>query len=44
MEKLFSMCSELIESYQEIEEMDLNPIMLYEDGLDVVDTRIILKK
>jgi acetate---CoA ligase (ADP-forming) len=38
------MCSELIESYPEIEEMDLNPVILYENGLDVVDARIILKK
>lgn len=42
--KLISMCSELIESYPEIEEMDLNPVLLYENGLDVVDARIILKK
>ncbi len=42
--KLLSMCSELIESYPEIEEMDLNPVLLYEEGLDVVDARIILKK
>lgn len=42
--KLLSMCSELIESYPEIQEMDLNPVILYEDGLDVVDARIILKK
>jgi acyl-CoA synthetase (NDP forming) len=42
--KLISMCSELIESYPEIEEMDLNPVFLYEAGLDVVDARIILKK
>jgi len=42
--KLISMCSELIESYPEIEEMDLNPVILYEHGLDVVDARIILKK
>ncbi len=41
--KLISMCSELIESYPEIEEMDLNPVLLYEKGLDVVDARIILK-
>ncbi len=41
--KLISMCSELIESYPEIEEMDLNPVILYEEGLDVVDARIILK-
>lgn len=42
--KLLLLCSELIESYPEIEEMDLNPVMLYEEGLDVVDARIILKK
>ncbi|MCP3899275.1 MAG: acyl-CoA synthetase [Desulfobacteraceae bacterium] len=42
--KLISMCSELIESYPDIEEMDLNPVLLYEDGLDVVDARIILKQ
>ncbi len=44
LKKLISMCSELIESYPEIEEMDLNPVILYEQGLDVVDARIILKK
>ncbi len=42
--RLISMCSELIESYPDIEEMDLNPVLLYEDGLDVVDARIILKQ
>ena len=42
--KLISICSELIESYPDIEEMDLNPVILYEQGLDVVDARIILKK
>jgi len=44
LKKLISMCSVLIESYPEIEEMDLNPVILYEQGLDVVDARIILKK
>ncbi|SMC63624.1 acetyltransferase [Desulfocicer vacuolatum DSM 3385] len=44
LKKLISMCSELIEAYPEIEEMDLNPVILYEEGLDVVDARIILKK
>ncbi len=43
LKKLISLCSELIESYPEIEEMDLNPVILYENGLDVVDARIILK-
>ncbi|MCP3944801.1 MAG: acyl-CoA synthetase [Desulfobacteraceae bacterium] len=42
--KLISICSELIESYPEIEEMDLNPVLLYEQGMDVVDARIILKE
>jgi acetyl coenzyme A synthetase (ADP forming)-like protein len=42
--KLIFMCSELIESYPEIEEMDLNPVLLFEEGLNVVDARIILKK
>lgn len=42
--KLIAICSELIESYPDIEEMDLNPVILYEQGLDVVDARIILKK
>lgn len=42
--KLLQMCSELIESYPEIEEMDLNPVVLYRKGLDVVDARIILKE
>jgi len=41
---ILSLCSELIESYPEIEEMDLNPVILYENGVDVVDARIILKK
>ncbi|MCK5837619.1 MAG: acetate--CoA ligase family protein, partial [Desulfobacula sp.] len=44
LKKLIAMCSELIEAYPEIEEMDLNPVILYENGLDVVDARIILKK
>ncbi len=37
------MCSELIESYPEIKEMDLNPIIVYEKGINIVDARIILK-
>ena len=44
LQRLLLMCSELIESYPEIEEMDLNPVILYDNGLDVVDARIILKK
>jgi acetyltransferase len=37
------MCSELIESYPEIKEMDLNPIIVYKKGINIVDARIILK-
>jgi acetyltransferase len=36
------MCSELIESYPEIEEMDLNPVIVYEKGVNIADARIIL--
>ena len=36
--------SEVIESYPQIQEMDLNPVIAREDGLSVVDARIILKK
>lgn len=43
LKRLLLICSELMESYPEIEEMDLNPVILHQDGLDVVDARIILK-
>jgi acetyltransferase len=36
--------SEIIGSYPEIQEMDFNPVLVYEDGLNVVDARIILKQ
>jgi acetyltransferase len=36
--------SELIESYPKIQEMDLNPVIAREDGLTVVDARILLRK
>jgi acetyltransferase len=38
------MVSEIIESYPEIEEMDLNPVIVHEKGVSVVDARIILKE
>lgn len=40
--KLLLLCSELIESYPEIMEMDLNPVIVYETGIQIVDARIIL--
>lgn len=36
--------SEIIESYPEIQEMDLNPVIAYEHNITVIDARIILKK
>ncbi len=35
--------SELVIKYEEIKEMDLNPVFIYEQGLICVDARIILK-
>ncbi len=36
--------AEIVESYPQIQEMDLNPVIVREDGLTVVDARILLKK
>jgi acyl-CoA synthetase (NDP forming) len=41
--KLLLICSEIVEAYPDIHEMDLNPVIVYEKGLSVVDARIILK-
>lgn len=43
LKRILLLCSELIESYPEIQEMDLNPVILHHEGLDIVDARIILK-
>jgi acetyltransferase len=40
---LLLMVSELVEAYPDIEEMDLNPVIVHEEGLSIVDARIILK-
>ncbi len=42
LKNLLLMVSEVIESYPEIEEMDLNPVLVYQKGLALVDARIIL--
>lgn len=42
--KLLMICSELIESYPDIQEMDLNPVIVHEKGISIVDARIILKE
>lgn len=41
--ELMLICSEIVEAYPDIQEMDLNPVIIYESGLNVVDARIILK-
>lgn len=41
--RLLMICSEMVESYPEIAEMDLNPVIVYENGARIVDARIILK-
>jgi len=41
--KLLLLCSEIVEAYPEILEMDLNPVIVHQNGLSIVDARIILK-
>jgi len=36
--------SELIEAYPLIHEMDLNPVIVHEEGLNIVDARIIVSE
>jgi acetate---CoA ligase (ADP-forming) len=39
---LLLLCSELIEAYPEIKEMDLNPVIVHHDGCSIADARILL--
>jgi acetyltransferase len=41
--RLLMLCSEIAVAYPEIHEMDLNPVIVHEEGLSIVDARIILK-
>jgi len=41
---LLLLVSDLVEAYPDIQEMDLNPVILHESGLSIVDARIILKE
>lgn len=41
---LLLLVSDIIESYPDIQEMDLNPIILHDVGATIVDARIILKE
>ncbi len=42
--RLLLLCSDIVEAYPEIEEMDLNPVIVHQSGLSIVDVRIILKQ
>lgn len=42
--KVLMKISDLVTKYEEINEMDLNPVFIYNKGLICVDARIILKK
>ena len=42
--RLLVLCSDLVEAYPDIQEMDLNPIIVYNKGVRVVDARILLKE
>jgi acyl-CoA synthetase (NDP forming) len=39
--RLLVQVSEFVEKHPEIEELDLNPVMAYEDGLLIVDARVV---
>ena len=41
--RLLLLCSEIVEAYPDIEEMDLNPVIVHENRLSMVDARVILK-
>jgi acetate---CoA ligase (ADP-forming) len=42
--RLLVTCSEVMEAYPDIREVDLNPVIAYEKGLQVVDVRILSKE
>jgi acetyltransferase len=41
---LLLLISEIVEAYPDIQEMDLNPVILHEAGLCIVDARVLLKE
>ncbi|QTA81252.1 Acetyl-CoA hydrolase/transferase [Desulfonema limicola] len=42
LKNVLMICSDLVEAYPEINEMDLNPVIVHEHGVSIVDARIIL--
>jgi acetyltransferase len=43
LQRLLVLCSDIVEAYPQIQEMDLNPVIVHQKGVSVVDVRIILK-
>ncbi len=43
LQRLLVLCSDIVEAYPQIQEMDLNPVIVHQKGVSVVDARIILK-
>lgn len=41
---LLLLISDIVEAYPDIEEMDLNPVIVHEKGLSIVDARILLSE
>ena len=41
--KLLLRCSEIVVAYPAIQEMDLNPVIVHQEGITIVDARVILK-
>jgi acetyltransferase len=42
--RLLVKCSEIVEAYPDILEMDLNPVIVHAKGLSIADARVILRK
>ena len=41
--QLLKLCSEIVVAYPQIAEMDLNPVIVHQKGISIVDARVILK-
>ena len=42
--KLLQLCSDMVVAYPQIAEMDLNPVIVHQKKLSIVDARVILKE
>jgi len=41
--RLLQLCSDIVVAYPQIAEIDLNPVIVHQQGLSIVDARVILK-